>query len=169
MGDQNQNQFDAENIASQLHNNNVHILNKGEWPNEEKLKIVQMNREERQKGKNFMKRIRRRWDIKFPQEKITTQNLVDNARWFENEILRPGGGTNIQAQKNVDWTTEMKMKLLKIDDEERNKGRGFMKRVEERWDLASVSMHNPRNNVFHFQREPKIRNLILVRNRKETD
>ena len=169
MGDQNQNQLDAENIASQLHNNNVHILNKGEWPNEEKLKIVQMNREEKQKGKKFMKRIRRRWDIKFPQEKITTQNLVDNTRWFENEILRPGGGTNIQAQKNVDWTTEMKMKLLKIDDEERNKCRGFMKRVEERWDLASASMHNPRNNAFHFQREPKIRNSILVRNRNETD
>ena len=53
-------QVDAENIASQLHKNNVHIINKGEWTNEEKLKIVQTNREERQKGKNFMKRIKQR-------------------------------------------------------------------------------------------------------------
>ena len=77
MGDVDQNQFqpqqthdvanetvaeqvDAENIASQLHKNNVHIINKGEWTNEEKLKIVQTNREERQKGKNFMKRIKQR-------------------------------------------------------------------------------------------------------------
>ena len=49
---------DAENIASQLHNNDVHIVNKGEWTNEEKLKIVQINREERERGKNFMKRIK---------------------------------------------------------------------------------------------------------------
>ena len=76
MGDIHQNQFqpqqthdvanetvvekvDAENIASQLHNNDVHIVNKGEWTNEEKLKIVQINREERERGKNFMKRIKR--------------------------------------------------------------------------------------------------------------
>ena len=50
-------QVDAEDIASQLHGNNVHIMNKEEWTNKEKLKIVQINREERQKSKNFMKRI----------------------------------------------------------------------------------------------------------------
>ena len=61
MGDIDQNQFqpqqthdvanetvaehgDVENIVSQLHNDNVHIMNKGEWTNEEKLKIVQINR-----------------------------------------------------------------------------------------------------------------------------
>ena len=111
-------QVDAENIASQLHNKNVHIMNKEEWRKEEKLKIAQMNREERQKGKNFMKRIKWRWDIEFPPQKRTTQNLVDNARRFEKEILRPGRGANTQAQKNIDWTTEMKTKLVNIDDEE---------------------------------------------------
>ena len=50
-------QVDAEDIASQLYNNNVHIMNKEEWTNKKKLKIVQINREERQKGKNFMKKI----------------------------------------------------------------------------------------------------------------
>ena len=49
-------QVDVENIASQLHSNNVHIMNKEEWTNKKKSKIVQINREERQKGKNFMKR-----------------------------------------------------------------------------------------------------------------
>ena len=58
-------QVDAENIASQLRNNDVHIINKQEWMNKEKLKIVQINREERQKGKNFIKRITQRWDIEF--------------------------------------------------------------------------------------------------------
>ena len=57
-------QVDPENIACQLHNNNVHIMNKGEWANEGKLKIVQ--RKERQKGKSFMKSIKQGWDIEFP-------------------------------------------------------------------------------------------------------
>ena len=32
---------------------------------------------------------------------------------------------------------------------------------------ASVSMYNLRNNASRFQKEPEIRNLILVRNRNE--
>ena len=44
-------------------------MNKEGWTNEEELKIVQINREESQKGKNFMKRIKRRWDNKFAQKK----------------------------------------------------------------------------------------------------
>ena len=79
-----------------------------------------------------MKRIKWQWDNEFPQKKRTTQNLVDNARRFEKEILRPGGGANLQAQKSIDWTTEMKIKLVKIDDEEWSEDRGFMKRVKER-------------------------------------
>ena len=149
-------------------------MNKGEWTNDEKLKRVQINREERQKGKNFMKRIKQRWHIEFPQKKKYSEKLSWQARWFEKESLGPGGGANIQAQKNIDWTTEMKIKLVKIDDEQESKGRGFMKRVKERWDFefpesACVSMHNLRNNVPRFQKEPQIRNLILVRNRIEID
>ena len=77
MGDIDQNQFqtqqthdvatetiaeevDAESIVSQLHNNYVYIMKKGEWTKEEKLKIVQINREERHKCKSFMKRIKQR-------------------------------------------------------------------------------------------------------------
>ena len=62
-------QVDVENLASQLHNNNVHGIKKRKWKNEEKLKIVQINKEERQKCKNFMKRIKQRKDIEFPKRK----------------------------------------------------------------------------------------------------
>ena len=75
MGDTNQNHFqtqqthgianeavveqvDAENTASHVRNHNIHIMNKGKWTNEETSKLGQINREERQKGKNFMKRIK---------------------------------------------------------------------------------------------------------------
>ena len=47
-------QVNAENTASQLHKKNFHTLNKGEWTKKEKLKLVQINKEERQKGKMFM-------------------------------------------------------------------------------------------------------------------
>ena len=73
MGDIKQNQFqpqqthdvangknDGKNIASCLHNDKVRIMNKEELTNEEKSKILQINREERQKGKDFMKRIKQR-------------------------------------------------------------------------------------------------------------
>ena len=54
------------------------------------------------------------------------QNLVHNAWQFQKESLKQGGGASIQSQKNIDWTTEMKIKLVKIDDEER-------KKVEDSW------------------------------------
>ena len=65
----------------------------------------------------------------------------------------------------------MKIKLVKIDDEDRSKGKGFMKNVKERWDVefpeqAIVSMHNLASRTGS---EPKIDNLILVRNRNEID
>ena len=49
-----------------------------------------------------------------------------------------------------------------------------MKRVKERWGLqfpnqSSVSIHNLINNASRFQKEPRIRNLILVRNRNKLD
>ena len=66
-------------------------MNKGEWTNEEKLKIVQINREERQKGKYRKKK-----------KKRTSQNLVGNARRFKKDSLEPEVGANIQAQKNID-------------------------------------------------------------------
>ena len=90
-------------------------MNKGEWTNKEKLKSVKLNREERQ---NLMKKIKQRWHIEFPQKKRAAQNLVDNARRFEKKSLGPGGDAYLQAQKNMDWINEMK---VKIDDEERTK------------------------------------------------
>ena len=82
--------------------------------------------------------------------------------------LGPGKNVNLQAQKYIDWIDEMKIKLVEIDDEERSKGRGFMRGVKERQDLefleqASAGMHNLRNNESHFVKEPRMRNLILVR------
>ena len=50
--------------------------------------------------------------------KRTNKHLVDNTRRFEKECLGSEGGTNIHGQKNIGWTTKIKLKPVKIDDEE---------------------------------------------------
>ena len=110
--------------------------------NEQILKLVQINSDERQTNTNFMKRIKQWWDIEFPPKKKEAQNLVDNARRFKKESLGPGRNVSIQAQKNMDWTTEMKIKLVNVDDEEQSKGKWFMKRVKERWRKVMESKAN---------------------------
>ena len=79
-----------------------------------------------------MKRIKQRLDIEFPQKKKAVQNLIDNARQFEKESLGPEeDNANLLVQRNMDWNFERKMKLVKIDDEERGKDRGFVKRERD--------------------------------------
>ena len=60
----------------------------------------------------------------------------------------------------MEWTAEMKIKLVKIDVKRGSKAKKFMKRVKQIWDLefleqASVSTHNLRNNTSHFQKNWK--------------
>ena len=43
-------------------------MNIREWTDEGKGRIVCINVEERQKGKNFIKRIKDRWDGEFPEK-----------------------------------------------------------------------------------------------------
>ena len=75
-------------------------------------------------------------------------------------------------QKNTEWNTEMKISLTIIDEEKRHKGRGFMKRVKERWDAkhlehATASMQKIRDNASRFKKDHEILNLMLVRKRTE--
>ena len=40
-----------------------------------------------------------------------------------------------QKQKSVEWTTEMKIVLVMLDEDKRAKSRGLIKSVKDRWDL----------------------------------
>ena len=75
--------------------------------------------------------------------KRTAQNLVDNARRFKKEgwgnmaaweELMAEQATPKNNNKQLNWTTEMKINVVIIYKEERAKGRGFMKGLRERWD-----------------------------------
>ena len=61
-----------------------------------------------------------------------------------------------------------------MDQEERQKGRGFIKKVKERWDIKypeyrRVSMQQLRDNASRFKTEKEIINLILVSRRQEIE
>ena len=165
-------------------NNRLRIMNNREWTDEQKHRIVEIDTHERRRGKNFMKRIKARWDAEFPDSKRTAQNLIDNAKRFRKE----GWGNQLEQeedeaeqvvnevsenQKQLEWTTEMKINLVGMDNEERSKGRGFMKRVKERrWDqrypeYSSASWQKLGDNSARFKKEPDVMNLILLRQREE--
>ena len=116
-------------------------MNNREWYEEQKYRIVEIDHQERTKRKNFMKRIKTRWDLEFPGSNRMAENLVDNRRRFKKE----GWGNMAEQEesmaeqptpknnnKQLNWTTEMKIYVIIMDKEERAKGRGFMKRVKER-------------------------------------
>ena len=130
----------ADNQAD-LENKRVRIMNNREWSEEQKHRRVEIDYQERRKGRNFMKRIKRRWDLEFPELKRTAQNLVDNARRFKKE----GWGNMAEREepmaeqatlennnKQLNWTTEKKINVVMMEKEERAKGKGFMKRIKER-------------------------------------
>ena len=101
------------------------MKNEGEWKNKEKLKLVQVNREEIQEGKNFMKRIKQQSGIELPQKK-TSSKLNWQWKTVLKRIFRTKSRYQFTSPKNMDWFTEITIKLVKIDDEERSKGRRFM-------------------------------------------
>ena len=61
----------------------------------------------------------------------------------------------------------MKVVLAMLNEDERTKGRGFMKRFKDRWDmkypeLESASWQKLRDNAARFKKNPEIKNLSLV-------
>ena len=169
----------AENRADH-ENNRIHIVNNSEWTEEQKHALVKIDAEERRRGRGFMRRIKQRWCIAFPNDNRTAQNLTDNAKRFKKEGF--GRENNNQDEEvqiqpenirtGLEWTTEMKVTLVRLDEEERGKGRGFMKRVKERWDVKypeyqSASWQKLRDNASRFKRDTELRDLMLVRQREE--
>ena len=61
-------QIGAENRANHDNNVIVHIINNREWTEEQKRKLVEIERQEMRKGKNFMKRVKARWDTEYKKE-----------------------------------------------------------------------------------------------------
>ena len=122
-----------------------------------------------------MKRIKTRWDLQSPESR-STANLEDNTKRFKKkrwgnmwEQEEPIVGRTIPEKNNkqLNCTTKMKIDVVTLDKEERSKGMGFMKRVEEKWDQKYPEYHQAswqklRDDAVWFKKEPELINLILV-------
>ena len=63
--------------------------------------------------------------------------------------------------KRLEWALEVKVLLIKIETEERERGNGFMKRVKKRWSnearkKKSVSAQNLVDNARRFKLEEEV-------------
>ena len=149
---------------------------------------METDEEERDKGRGFIKRIKEKWDAKYPNRNyVSTQNFRDNAVRFRMEMNKPNTTNEIQqemvdqnrntnnanaAKTNNKWTNEMKLELLKIDREERSKGRRFMKRMKKRWDEKypglPVTAQCLRDNAARISKYKALLNLLEVQDQSET-
>ena len=129
-----------------------------------------------------MLRLKRRWDEQYPEKNcVSKQNLRDNAARLKKELR-----VNVQSEKaqieieedttlksTHKWTTEMKVNLLKIEERERNRGRGFMKKIKEAWDdiyeNSTISAQTLRDNAARFRKDNSLLNLITVRDGNDVE
>ena len=146
----------------------------------EKKWLMKAEEEERQKGRGFMERLKRRWDEQYPDKSnVSKQNLRDNAVRFKMEVnidqeINQGETNNvIKRAGNGEWTNEMKINLLRIEDPEKSKGRGFMKRMKEAWNLIyddkPVSAQCLRDNAARIRKDKELMNLIEVRDGRDLE
>ena len=174
---------DAENRANHDNDNIVHMMDNRKWTDEQKHKIVEIDIQERRRGKYFMRRVKERWDAEYLRIVRTAQNLIDNAGRFKKEgwgrQAEIDNQNEVEVQQQIgeqnrtslEWTTETKIVLVMLDQEEPANGRGFMKRVKERWDAKypeyqSANWQKLRDNAARFKKDPEIKGLILVQQRE---
>ena len=128
-----------------------------------------------------MDRLKKRWDEQYPEKRNRSkQNLRDNAVRFKR-----GMNINIQESQNntntrdntstghFEWTNEMKINLLRIEEQGRSRGRGFMKRMKEAWDAIyeekPMSAQCLRDNAARFRKDKAVTNLIEVRDERDLE
>ena len=169
-------------LNNRTHNNSVI------WTVWEKMRLVEIDTEERGKGYGFMNRMKSRWDEEFPEKmQYSKQNLRDNARRFRDDrelsillsndrTLTRNVGPNEPRREGskTAWSNEMKARLIQMEQEERNQGRGFMSRLKTRWDdefpqMHHISAQSLRDNANRFKKETALMNLLVVRDREEPE
>ena len=67
----------------------------------------------------------------------------------------------------------MKVNLLNIEERERNRGRGFMKRIKEAWDdiyeNSTISAQILRDNAARFRKDSSLLSLITVKDGNDVE
>ena len=197
IGNIDQNQFQPINTNNEfraLQGNNIarnEAIPNGEaqtkhplstYTDDEKRWLVTTADEERSKDIGFMLRLKRRWDEQYPEKNcVSKQNLRDNAARLKKELEMNVRSEKTQIEKEEDktlnsthkWKNDMKVNLLKIEERERNQGRGFMKRMKEAWDdiyeNSTISAQTLRDNAARFLKDNSLLNLITVRDGNDVE
>ena len=197
IGNIDQNQFQPINTNNEfraLQGNNIarnEAIPNGEaqtkhplstYTDDEKRWLVTTADEERSKVAGFMLRLKRRWDEQYPEKNcVSKQNLRDNAARLKKELEMNVRSEKTQIEKEEDktlnsthkWKNDMKVNLLKIEERERNRGRGFMKRMKEAWDdiyeNSTISAQTLRDNAARFLKDNSLLNLITVRDGNDVE
>ena len=100
MGDIDDNQYQLNHTTGALQRTNVARQNLAisnedaikrhhlsAYKDDEKKWLLKAEEEERQKGRGFMERLKRRWDEQYPEKRnVSKQNLRDNAVTFKKEV-----------------------------------------------------------------------------------
>ena len=83
------NEIQQEMMDQNRNRNNTNAAKTNiEWTNEMKLELLKIDREERSKARGFTKRVKERWDERYPDLLVTAQCLRDNAtRISKNKAL----------------------------------------------------------------------------------
>ena len=168
------NQF--ENLQSSTTDNNI-------WSEEEKKRLVEIDLEERRKGRGFMARLKRRWCREFPNKtNYTEKNLRNNANrfkqeeeiieWLKSKDVSNGNAGEVvvvvqEGKRNLEWSLQLKKSLIELETEARVLGRGYMKRLKEKWDEKHLEYKNItaqclRDNAGRFRKDLVLQNLMLV-------
>ena len=94
---------------------------------------------------------------------------------FANSIEFEGfegfsSGDEQTEKEEQQWDNDQKVFLIMLDEKERREGRGFMKRMKERWDevypQTTLTPQNLRDNASRFKKEKELTNLAEVRRRQ---
>ena len=135
---------------------------------EEKVLLIKVETEERERGSGFMKSVKKRWSNKARTKKtFSAQKLVDNARRFklEDEVMGELEGRSEKPKseappESMHWTTAKNVRL--IETEEMKRGLGFMKRVGDRWEQKlGERLKDPklRDNTARYKSRNRLRTL----------
>lgn len=152
--------------ASQETPNNLTSETHG-WTPRRRIRLTEIEAEERARGKGFMERLKKRWNVEYPDAQHTAKNLVANARRFKVEQDQHQAPQE-QPGQNVMWTSEMKVTLIELEQTARSEGKGFMARLKARWDEMFTQYRHLgaqclRDNASRFSNDQTIKNLLLVR------
>ena len=111
----------------------------------------------------------------FWENHVSKQNLRDNAARLKKKLEMNFGSEKVQLEIEEDTTlknpykrtTEMTVTLLTIKEQERNRGRGIMKKMKEKWDDIyeswTVSVQTLIDNARRSRKGNTLLDLTIVR------